>query len=133
MATHDQPAACVLVNGGSALEQALEALEEVRRDLVERERGRREAMENIRDRWVAAAQERHEAVLGRATSRSWRFTNVVFASDLEEVVYGRDRFGGMDPDLRAGCLEGLLRAALETPNCGIAIPRRHRARRGRAQ
>lgn len=82
---------------------------------------RREAMKDLADRWVAAAEERREAVLGRAASRSWRFTNVVFASDLDEVVYGRDRFAGIDPALRAGCLEGLLRTALETPNCGIAI------------
>jgi hypothetical protein len=73
------------------------------------------------EQWVNATEERREAVLGRAASRTWRFANVIFASDLEEVVTGRGRFGGMEPELRAQCLEGVLRTVIDTPNCHIAV------------
>jgi hypothetical protein len=73
------------------------------------------------EKWVSATEERREAVLGRAASRNWHFTNVIFASDLNAVVTGKDRFAGIDPNLRAECLEGLLRVVVDTPNCEIVV------------
>ena len=76
-----------------------------------------EAAEN----WVNAAEERRDAVLGRAATRRWNFTHVLFASDLCDVVTGSGRFASIDPDLRAACLGGLLHAITNTANCNLAV------------